>query len=733
MDKYAITIDENNKIEAEIERLLCNTENEWEYVISQTEHLTESYVFDDAKDMCYFVIKDGTLFYCGPVNVSRTDLGGESAWRYDYVYFSRGKRKIHRDLSHIWSSAYKVFKDVEKSDEIICVPTVLSCIDGEVQYIKKCKVYEANQIGDTYIVDWYREKKDAKRYEISIYKNSVLRKKIASALYAKMSPTIGTILYSNVSFFKLILDGGSIFTYDYINEIEKEEVKKGRIQEKQELYGYHNYIKVDRQIYRYLPEGFYYTDEQRQRFDKDFNVFKQLLPKFGIIKELEVKDYYRHGEYCFIADINNCLRWLLEMMENNGIYKQNETYTFRIEENFDKIYYCVSALSVEAKKIEKNGDVYELTFAGDNLETIELMYYFATVGGQWDARNREEKKIIDYLIRYSNIWLTVFVIESLIEQLNRQSDTYHCPQCYSSILYEIIKKAKKHIKKKADELYRHMIDEGRVPVKWGHELKLYMTIRKYVKNVEYQYRCEWLGLQSFDIFLPDYNVAIEYQGQQHYEPVDFFGGEESFEKNAERDEKKRRLAEENGVVVLDWGYWEKISEESVKAFLCGNKINIEERDDNQDRVNNIMAPMILSVEKRKNLVKRQENVKEWYVQYSIEGKFISKYESAKSASEAVGVSSTSILKCIKKERNTAGGFVWKKMPAEQEIQGTIEVDFDTTKTNTGKAIKVIKMDEDGNIINEYSSLQEAAMDSKIKVETIKRKAKKREDGWKLVL
>ena len=177
-----------------------------------------------------------------------------------------------------------------------------------------------------------------------------------------------------------------------------EEVKKGRIQEKQELYGYHNYIKVDQQIYRYLPEGFYYTDEQRQRFDKDFNVFKQLLPKFGIIKELEVKDYYRHGEYCFIADINNCLRSLLEMMENNGIYKQNETYTFRIEENFDKIYYCVSALSVEAKKIEKNGDVYELTFAGDNLETIELMYYFATVGGQWDARNREEKKIIDYLI-----------------------------------------------------------------------------------------------------------------------------------------------------------------------------------------------------------------------------------------------------------------------------------------------------------------------------------------------
>ena len=37
-------------------------------------------------------------------------------------------------------------------------------------------------------------------------------------------PAIGTILYSDVIYLKLILDGGSIITYDYINEIEKEEV-----------------------------------------------------------------------------------------------------------------------------------------------------------------------------------------------------------------------------------------------------------------------------------------------------------------------------------------------------------------------------------------------------------------------------------------------------------------------------------------------------------------------------
>jgi hypothetical protein len=61
---------------------------------------------------------------------------------------------------------------------------------------------------------------------------------------------------------------------------------------------------------------------------------------------------------------------------------------------------------------------------------------------------------------------------------------------------------------------------------------------------------KWLGLQSFDFYLPDYNVAIECQGRQHYMPVDFFGGEEKFEKQKRLDEQKRDLCVENGVDLV---------------------------------------------------------------------------------------------------------------------------------------------------------------------------------------
>ena len=36
------------------------------------------------------------------------------------------------------------------------------------------------------------------------------------------------------------------------------------------------------------------------------------------------------------------------------------------------------------------------------------------------------------------------------------------------------------------------------------------------------------GLLSYDFYLPKYNLLIEYQGEQHDHPVEYFGGEEKF-------------------------------------------------------------------------------------------------------------------------------------------------------------------------------------------------------------
>lgn len=62
---------------------------------------------------------------------------------------------------------------------------------------------------------------------------------------------------------------------------------------------------------------------------------------------------------------------------------------------------------------------------------------------------------------------------------------------------------------------------------------------------------KWLEGQRFDIWIPEISAAIEYNGRQHYEPVDFFGGEEGFRETQKRDESKRAKCEVNGTSLLE--------------------------------------------------------------------------------------------------------------------------------------------------------------------------------------
>ena len=66
---------------------------------------------------------------------------------------------------------------------------------------------------------------------------------------------------------------------------------------------------------------------------------------------------------------------------------------------------------------------------------------------------------------------------------------------------------------------------------------------------------DWLGRQHLDFYLPEENVAIECQGRQHFEEVDFAGnGEEWAKKQLEKvrvlDCKKQKLCKEHGIKIL---------------------------------------------------------------------------------------------------------------------------------------------------------------------------------------
>ena len=61
--------------------------------------------------------------------------------------------------------------------------------------------------------------------------------------------------------------------------------------------------------------------------------------------------------------------------------------------------------------------------------------------------------------------------------------------------------------------------EGVIKPKWKHELSLFHAVRGLYPDTLYQYRPDWLGRQSLDLYIPSLSTAIEYQGVQHYLPV----------------------------------------------------------------------------------------------------------------------------------------------------------------------------------------------------------------------
>jgi len=89
------------------------------------------------------------------------------------------------------------------------------------------------------------------------------------------------------------------------------------------------------------------------------------------------------------------------------------------------------------------------------------------------------------------------------------------------------------------------------------EPKLFLKVKRSFKNEDIitQGKPLWLTRnQRFDIYFPKYNIAIEYQGGQHFHSVKWFGGEDTFKYTQELDERKRLLCLENKCELFYFTY-----------------------------------------------------------------------------------------------------------------------------------------------------------------------------------
>jgi len=125
------------------------------------------------------------------------------------------------------------------------------------------------------------------------------------------------------------------------------------------------------------------------------------------------------------------------------------------------------------------------------------------------------------------------------------------------------------IARDAENKVRDVLGVPRIGEGWISETQLFKLIKLLFTDYEVirEARFDWLGSQRIDIFIPAVAVAIEYQGEQHFKPVELFGGEAGFREAQLRDKRKRQLCKSNGVKLIYFTHSEDLSVEQVEKKL----------------------------------------------------------------------------------------------------------------------------------------------------------------------
>lgn len=95
------------------------------------------------------------------------------------------------------------------------------------------------------------------------------------------------------------------------------------------------------------------------------------------------------------------------------------------------------------------------------------------------------------------------------------------------------------------------------------ENKIASILNEFEINFIREYKIEGHRYR-YDFYIKDHNLLIEYDGPQHFRPVECFGGEQGFIKTLHRDKEKNELAKKNKIKLLRINY---INFTKIKSIL----------------------------------------------------------------------------------------------------------------------------------------------------------------------
>jgi len=168
------------------------------------------------------------------------------------------------------------------------------------------------------------------------------------------------------------------------------------------------------------------------------------------------------------------------------------------------------------------------SFGGVCPMLLEEWDYINNVVNPFEVTPHSGKRIFWICKKCNNHWVAT---------INKRSGGNGCPKCFAS---------------KGEKCVENFLDKNNVC---------------YIREYSFE-DCKFIAPLYFDFYILNKNILIEFQGMQHYFPVDFCGygkiyANKEFEKNKLRDNIKKQYCTNNNIRLLEIPYWEINNVDSI--------------------------------------------------------------------------------------------------------------------------------------------------------------------------
>lgn len=291
--------------------------------------------------------------------------------------------------------------------------------------------------------------------------------------------------------------------------------------------------------YLYQLNDLFYQNKNNQSLQNVSNKYQSLIKIYG-------RAFPKIFDYCFI--------WMLQMCkEINNIDIQGQWVQMCLDcpEYWSSSNMAVSLLGTALYARSENY-VPVKYFP----EVFNISSYLSSFGKQLEDEVSEylvQKLETDFQHSRCNFICKFTSVESFNVAVPCTIDTDDLGgPIYNGVLIRVDHDKLKTFIRAAENEWRSNNNLPRIGAGWVSETRLFEQLKGTFndQNVDSHVRPNFLGRQHYDIFFPDYKIAVEYQGDQHFRPIDYFGGEQTYKARIERDERKKLISEKNGVHLI---------------------------------------------------------------------------------------------------------------------------------------------------------------------------------------